>query len=89
MHRKIAEGLLKFYYKKYPEREKQEISGVKEITKGWETDLFSFDLEFVEEGCLIKKELVARLYSGEYAAKKTEAEFNVINRLFTAGYPVP
>jgi aminoglycoside phosphotransferase (APT) family kinase protein len=89
MASKIAEGLRKCYYNTYPERENQEVYGVKEITKGWETDLFFFDLEFVEKGRLIKKELVARLHSGKYAENKTESEFNIINRLYAAGYPAP
>ena len=65
------------------------ISEVKEITMGWETELYSFDVEFRKAGNLVRVERVVRLYPGISAAEKAVKEFKVMSRLSQAGYPVP
>lgn len=85
----LAESLKEYYNQQDPARENLAISEVEEITMGWETDLYSFSVGFKESGRLVKEERVIRLYPGDFAAEKATKEFNVMSRLFNAGYPVP
>jgi len=85
----MTERLAEYYNRQCPDRESLAISEVKEITMGWETELYSFDVEFREAGDLVREERVVRLYPGSSAAEKAAKEFKVMSRLFEAGYPVP
>ena len=85
----IVERLAEYYSRHYLDRENLVISEVKEITMGWETELYSFNAEFKEGGHLVKEERVVRLYDGNYAAQKAAKEFRVMSTLSGAGYPVP
>lgn len=85
MTRRLAE----YYSRQYPDRDSLAISDVKEITMGWETELYSFGVKFREAGNLVTEERVVRLYPGVSAADKAAKEFKVMSRLSQAGYPVP
>jgi len=85
----VVAGLAEYYNQLCPDREDLVISGVKEITMGWETDLYSFNVEFSEAGRLLTEERVVRLYPGIFAVEKAVKEFKVMRRLFDVGYPVP
>lgn len=85
----IARGLSQYYKQQYPDRENLVISEVKEITMGWETELYSFDVDFKAGERMVKEERVVRLYPGNFAVDKATKEFKVMSRLFHAGYPVP
>jgi aminoglycoside phosphotransferase (APT) family kinase protein len=85
----ISAGLTEFYKEKHPRLERVTVSDIADLTSGWETELYGFALEYVEDGQLVSKRLVSRLYSGKYAAGKAEKEFRVMGRLGEAGYPVP
>ena len=85
----ISEGLTEFYKEKHPRWERVTVRDTADMTSGWETELYGFALEYVEDGQLVSKRLVARLYSGKHAAGKAEKEFMVMGRLGEAGYPIP
>ena len=85
----MTERLAEYYNRRYPDRESLVISKVREITMGWETELYSFDVESREAENLVREERVVRLYSGIPAAEKATKEFTVMSRLFEVGYPVP
>jgi len=85
----ISKGLADFYNRHYPDRINLAIRDDREITSGWETELYAFSVEFEEGGRLIREERVARLYPGKYAAEKAAKEFGVMSKLSEAGYPVP
>lgn len=85
----LTDKLADYYSQEYLDRENIVISEVKEITMGWETELYSFSVEFEGAGRLVKEARVVRLYSGNMAAEKAVNEFRVMSRLFDAGYPVP
>lgn len=85
----IARGLSQYYKQQYPDRENLAISEVKEITMGWETELYSFDVDFKAGERMVKEERVVRLYPGNFAVDKATKEFKAMSRLFHAGYPVP
>jgi aminoglycoside phosphotransferase (APT) family kinase protein len=85
----IVKSLEEYYNKEYVNGENLVISKVKEITMGWETELYSFIVAFEETGHHVKEERVIRLYHGNGAAEKASREFKVMSYLFDAGYPVP
>lgn len=59
------------------------------ITKGWETELYSFKIEYGEHGERKHNDLILRLYPDRYAKEKSEKEFLAMSLLSRAGYPVP
>jgi aminoglycoside phosphotransferase (APT) family kinase protein len=85
----IAEGLSSYYIQEYPEKVNLTISEVKDITSGWETELYTFIIEFKEDGRQVREERVIRLYPGYNSAEKAAHEFTMMSRLLEAGYPVP
>ena len=85
----IAEKIAEYYRRLFPNREDLSVSGLEEITAGWEAELYSFVVEYEEEGRRVREERVIRLYLGNLASQKASSEFKVISRLFEAGYPVP
>jgi len=72
-----------------PDLENISVKGLKEITDGWETEIYSFDLIGTSEGEMIAENLVIRLYAGPWAKQKANTEFNLLLRLHRIGYPVP
>ena len=64
------------------------VSGMKDITSGWETWLYYFELDYSLEGDVQEERLVLRVYS-ENASTKARHEFTTMSRLQEAGYPVP
>ena len=85
----ISENLTRFYGERQPRWERVTVRDAADLTSGWETELFGHTLEYSEDGLLVSKRLVARLYPGRHAAGKAEHEFGVMRRLGEAGYPVP
>lgn len=74
-----------WYCSLYPERQGLVVSDVRDITSGWETRLFYFVLNYTYDGSSHNDRLVARIFSG----KGARYEYDIMNRLLRAGYPVP
>jgi len=74
-----------WYRSLYPDRLGLAVSDVSEITSGWETRLFYFELNYTYDGASKKDRLVARIFSG----KGSRHEYDIMSRLLRAGYPVP
>jgi len=70
-----------------PEHGKAEVVGLKEITSGWETDVYAFDL--TAKNISEPLPLVLRAYQGQDAREKSALEFGALRRLHSVGYPVP
>jgi len=85
----IPERLKNFFKEAHPPWGDPKISGVVDLTSGWETELYGFNLNYIEGDHPVSRRLVARLYPGRHAAAKAEKEFTVMGRLEEAGYPVP
>jgi aminoglycoside phosphotransferase (APT) family kinase protein len=85
----IEAGLLEYYRRRHPEREGVVIFEFEEITMGWETELYSFNVRFRCDGREIEEGRVVRLYQGDHASRKAAQEFGVMSRLLDCGYPVP
>lgn len=66
-----------------------EVTQLTEITDGWETEIYSFDLERTEDSNRVIQKLVLRMYSGPWAKHKARKEFGLLKHLHSAGYPVP
>jgi aminoglycoside phosphotransferase (APT) family kinase protein len=72
-----------------PERENLRVSHLAEITDGWETDIYSFDVESSKDEEATREKLVLRMYTGPWATHKARKEFSLLKRLHKIGYPVP
>jgi aminoglycoside phosphotransferase (APT) family kinase protein len=66
-----------------------QVSGLADITSGWESEVFSFDLDYVANGQAEHESLILRLYPGSSAAEKARREFLFLQHLHGSGYPVP
>ncbi len=79
--------LQQYIHTTLPEYGKAEVVGLKEITSGWETDVYAFDLTAKNDSELLP--LVLRAYQGQHAREKSALEFDALRRLHSVGYPVP
>ncbi|MFW9845541.1 MAG: phosphotransferase family protein [Candidatus Thorarchaeota archaeon] len=70
-----------------PEWRNVEISQLVEITDGWETEVFSFDIK--NSSGHVEEKVVLRMYSGPHAVNKARKEFSLLKHLYEASYPVP
>lgn len=66
--------------------ETTKVTGFRDITSGWETRLYAFELKLPNKPII---NLIARIYSAESGSKKAVHEFNTIKALLRVGYPVP
>jgi aminoglycoside phosphotransferase (APT) family kinase protein len=85
----ISRRLTEYYRETHPTWGDPTIHGVVDLTSGWETKLYGYNLEYREDRLPVSRRLVARLYPGRRAAGKAKKEFTVMGRLGEAGYPVP
>jgi aminoglycoside phosphotransferase (APT) family kinase protein len=65
------------------------VGPVARIGDGWESELYTFDLEHGPAGARQQLGLVLRLFPGGGAERKAQREFSGMRRLWQAGYPVP
>ncbi|MFW9871006.1 MAG: phosphotransferase family protein [Candidatus Thorarchaeota archaeon] len=59
-----------------------------DITSGWETQIFSFDIEWLSESGRMKESFIVRVYAPGIG-EKAERESRVMKQLKEIGYPVP
>jgi aminoglycoside phosphotransferase (APT) family kinase protein len=85
-----AIDLLQAYYQdKFPAKQNLKIRNLADITSGWESELYTFEMEYGLPSERVCEDLVLRIYSGEGAARKAAHEFHAIQKLHESGYPVP
>ncbi len=65
------------------------VGPVTRLPEGWESELYTFDVEHGPSHACEVMGLVLRLYPGDGAAQKAQHEFTGMQRLHRAGYPVP
>ncbi|MFW9992306.1 MAG: phosphotransferase family protein [Candidatus Odinarchaeota archaeon] len=87
--KKLTSGLLPYLKKSFPERENIQVSDVTNITDGWETEIYSFILDYHEGSRIVQDPLILRVYPGNDARDKSLREYQVMKAVFAAGYPVP
>ena len=61
------------------------VLNLQRITSGWESDVYSFDLERGQA----RTGLILRIYPGDDAREKSAREYRSLRLLRDAGYPVP
>ncbi len=83
------ETLLDTCARAFPDRRIAGISGVTDLSTGWESELHAFVLEWGTGADRRRDGLVLRLYPGDGGAAKSAHEFRSMRRLRGAGYPVP
>lgn len=69
----------------WSEQSDAEVVDLREISAGWESDVYAFDL--IRDGK--RDPLVLRIYPGQDAWAKSALEYAAMRRLHSAGYPVP
>ena len=85
----MKEKLESFLQKKCHNKENIHVSNLQDITTGWETDIYSFTLEYRDLGNDIRKNLILRLYYGKSASLSAKNEFQTLSLLHQINYPVP
>jgi len=84
----ISNGLVK-YFKTFQKMQKIKIIDLQDITSGWETEIFTFTLQFTENGVEKQEKLVIRIYPGEYAERTSTYELLMYTTLDKQNYPTP
>jgi len=78
-----------YYAHAFPARRGMRVGEVTDIGAGWESEMYSFDVEYGPTGQRQREELVLRIYPGDDAHPKSAREFHGMSQLYKAGYPVP
>lgn len=81
--------LLDFCKKSFPVRENIRIKDFARISDGWENEVYSFTMEYIESGEENYEDLILRIYQGNSPEQKAIREFQGMKNLYHAGYPVP
>lgn len=78
-----------FYARLLSDKDSPRVVALTDISTGWESELYSFWLEYGSAESKQRQHLVLRLYMGTGATEKAKREFQAIQQLYQAGYPVP
>lgn len=87
--REFQENLLEYFKARYPAKRHIKALDLVKITDGWETDVYSFSLEYESDNKLHSNDLILRIYPGDDAKEKSAKEFKVMAKLYEVGFPVP
>ncbi len=85
----MKKQLLGFYNSKFPSYLNTIIKDFNRITEGWETEVYSFNLEYETQNSPVSHDLILRVYPGNDAYQKSSREFEVMEKLHKLQYPVP
>ena len=86
---RINEQLTKYLSEQHPDRSNISLSNISEINMGWETELFTLEINYDSDEVHHKENRVLRIFSGESAGNKVTKEYQLMKTLYEAGYPVP
>lgn len=84
----IQHGLLAFYHTGAPDNKRTRLLNLREITDGWENEVYSF-VRTEEAAGAVREELILRIYPGSGGPERAAREFEAMRRLRQAGFPVP
>lgn len=73
----------------FPDKRDLRVTGLNNISSGWESDVYAFVLEHGRAGEREREDLVLRVYPGDDARVKSAREFRGMRWLHRARYPVP
>jgi aminoglycoside phosphotransferase (APT) family kinase protein len=86
---RLAEQLASYLESLYPERSSISVHGLDEINMGWETELYTFEVDSTKDGEQINEHRVLRVFQGDSAGRKSAKEYHLMRKLGEVGYPVP
>ena len=72
-----------------PDKQSVQVTSLTSINAGWESDVYSFDVEHGPPEARQLDSLILRVYPGDDAQAKSAREFEGMRQLHKAGYPVP
>lgn len=78
-----------YYARAFPARQDVKVSELVSISAGWESEMYSFNVEYGPVGERRHEGLILRIYPGDDAHGKSAHEFHSMRQLHKAGYPVP
>jgi len=73
----------------FPDAQEITISEPLRISEGWETEIYSFDVDYESAGERHHESLILRIFPGQGVEQQAKKEFEAMRRLHQAGYPVP
>ena len=85
----VQSRLQAYYARAFPARQGVQVSDLARISAGWESDMYSFTVEYGPAGERRREELILRIYPGSDAHDKSAREFHGMSQLHRVGYPVP
>ncbi|UCE09059.1 MAG: phosphotransferase family protein [Candidatus Thorarchaeota archaeon] len=71
------------------ERNNLRLISISRITEGWETEIYSIDVEHQTDNGRVQEGLILRMYPGAQAAYRAKKEFLLLKGLRRVEYPVP
>ena len=73
----------------YPERSSVSVTNLDEINMGWETELYTLEVDSTINGEQFNEKKVLRVFQGDGAGRKSAKEYHLMRKLDIVGYPVP
>ena len=77
------------YARAFPDKQGAQVSDLVNISAGWESEIYAFDVEHGPPNQRRREGLILRIYPGGDAQAKSVREFRGMSQLHEAGYPVP
>ncbi|MBT9176840.1 MAG: hypothetical protein DDT20_01162 [Firmicutes bacterium] len=84
--------LLRYLGDKVPYLQDLAVLNMLNLNDGWECEVYSFELRFMDKGLRQSRPMILRMYTGQEVpllGSKAMREFNTLRQLSCAGFPVP
>ncbi len=78
-----------YYQATFADKQNIQVSDPRRIADGWETEIFSFEIDYFLNGEPIHENIIMRIFPSNDAHEKSTKEFSVMRQLYAVGYPVP
>jgi aminoglycoside phosphotransferase (APT) family kinase protein len=85
----LLPALEHYYRQAFPQREGVQLAELNHLNNGWESDAYTFTVEWGQQGVRQHEKLVLRIYPSADAVDKSAREYYALKNLYQAGYPVP
>jgi aminoglycoside phosphotransferase (APT) family kinase protein len=86
---RLDERLQAYLETLYPERSSISVTCLEEINMGWETELYTLEVDSTINGEQINEKRVLRVFQGDGAGRKSAKEYHLMRKLGMVDYPVP
>ena len=81
--------LQNYYRNTFSQRREACINDLFLLSRGWESDIYAFQVQWADAGRPQQEDLVLRIYPGGDAYTKSAGEYQALTLLHRLGYPVP